>query len=47
MIALTEAMTYHLRKNEFKSICVEMETDESFKIEAVDISMEVWYDDCL
>ena len=44
---LPEKMTYHLRKNEFKSICVEMETDDSVEMEGVDFTVEVRYDDCL
>ena len=43
---LPERVTYHLRQNQFKTVCVEMETDDSVGSAGLDFDVEVRYDDC-
>ena len=43
---LPERLTYHLRKNEFKSICVEMQSDDSVNLQGIKFDVNVKYDNC-
>ena len=43
---LPERLTYHLRKNEFKSICVEMQSDDSVNAQGIKFDVNVKYDNC-
>eukprot|EP01083_Nonionella_stella_P273985 929762_1 len=43
---LPEPVTYHLRRNEFKSVCVELESDDSVGLNGVSFDVSVGYDGC-
>ena len=43
---LPERIVYHLRSNEFKTICVEFESDDSIGLSGIDFNVDIKYDDC-
>eukprot|EP01084_Bolivina_argentea_P002452 4528_1 len=44
---IPSTVTYHIWKNEFKSICIELQTDNTINLSGIDFNVSVRYDDCV